>query len=213
MRPQYDAIVVLGYSFNYKWQLPKHLVKRLKLTSNFYKKGLSKKVVVTGNHSIHWDWAKIKVPLRECDVMKDVLMSEGLPSEFVIKECISKDTPGNIFYLKNKILIPNRFSSILIMCASHHKERVNFLCKKILGPDFNFTIQTTPSPGSSNPEFIKHEKNILAEQKEWLKTMPEGEDSWLKDKFYSDSYYQKQILNPRRNRDMEATIVLANLPK
>lgn len=207
---KYDAIVVLGYSFDENWKLPDHLVKRLSLASDHYHKGVANKIIVTGYHSIHWDWENIDVPVRECDLMKTILMDDGVPGADIIQETKSKDTPGNIYYLKKDTLIPLEYKSILLMCATHHLKRVKFLVDKILGSEYEVDFESTVSPGTNNIDFIKHENRILAEQQEWLKDMTDGDHDWLKGKFYSDEYYLEQVDSERRARDMHATINLAN---
>lgn len=207
---KYDAIVVIGYSFDENWELPNHLIDRLKLAAEYYRESVANKIVTTGYHSIHWDWENIDVPVKECDLMRDVLIENGVPDGDVLREAKSKDTPGNIYYLKQDILLPHKFNSVLIMCAAHHLERVKFLVGKILGASYIVDFESTDSPGTNSQSFISHEDRVMSEQREWLKDMPDGDHTWLRGKFYSDEYYSRQIDSQRRKQDMHATINMAN---
>lgn len=172
---KYDAICVLGYTFDETWKLPEHLKKRLVLVADYYKNQIAPLVITTGNHSIHWDWDGIAPPHMESELMRDELIRHGVPEDHIAMETYSKDTPGNIYFLKTKILIPKGIKSILLMCATHHEERVKFLCQKILGNDIDYTIEATYSPGSDNEELVKHEKAILDMQNSWMNNMTDGD--------------------------------------
>jgi len=207
---KYDAIVAIGYSFDENWKLPDHLIDRLKLAAEHYRENVANKIITTGYHSIHWDWENIDVPVKECDLMRDTLIENGVPVGDVLRENKSRDTPGNIYYLKQNILLPHEFNSVLIMCATHHLKRIEFLVGKILGPSYMVDFESTDSPGTNSKSFMRHEDRVLSEQQEWLKDMPDGDHAWLRGRFYSDEYYSRQANSLRRKQDMHATINMAN---
>lgn len=201
----YDAIMVLGYSFDEHGQLPEHLVKRLELAADLWREGTAPRIIVCGLHSVQWDWAHVDVDVRECDLMQHELIMNGVPSHAIIREHWSQDTPGNFYFTKSKVLMPHGMQRVLILCATHHLNRVRFLSKKILGPNYHLDYQATYSPASHNPMAMHRENRILAEQKRWLALMEDGDHNWFKPPFYSDPYYKRHQAEPH-NRKIPAML-------
>ncbi len=196
----YDAIIVLGYSFDEHGQLPEHLMKRLELAADLWKQGAAPRIIVCGLHSVQWDWADVAVDVRECDLMQHELIMNGVPSTNIIREHWSQDTPGNFYFTKTKVLIPHSMHRVLILCATHHLNRVRFLSRKILGPDYHIDYQATYSPASRNPMAMHRENRILREQKHWLALLEDGDHHWFRTNFYTDPYYKKHQVEPHNRK-------------
>ncbi len=196
----YDAIVVLGYSFDEHGHLPQHLIKRLQLVAEQFQQGVAPYIIVLGKHSVQWDWANVDVDVRECDLMQHVLITAGVPSQNIIREHWSQDTPGNFYFTKTKILIPHQMNHVLLVCATHHLRRARFLSQKILGPGYHVDFEATSSAASHNPIAMRRENRILADQKRWLSSMKNGDHTWFKSDFYSDSYYKRQQVEPNHKK-------------
>lgn len=196
----YDAIVVLGSSFDERGNLPEHLLKRLKLVAELHKQGVAPYIIVCGKHSIQWDWADIDVDVRECDLMQEELIRLGVSSTRIQREHWSKDTIGNFYYLKTKLLIPHQMNRILVACATHHLARSKFLSQKILGPGYHVDFQTSYSPATHNPIAMRREHQIIREQKQFLALMEDGDHHWFKPNMYDHPYYLKQQKEPHHRK-------------
>lgn len=192
--------MVLGYSFDEHGQLPAHLIKRLELVADLMKDRVAPRVIVCGLHSVQWDWAEVPVDVRECDLMQHELVMNGVNSHSIIREHWSQDTPGNFYFTKTKVLMPHGMRRILLICATHHLQRARFLAHKILGPEYHVDFQASFSPASHNPIAMHRENRILAEQKQWLALMEDGDHEWFKTNFYSDPYYKKHQAEPHNHK-------------
>lgn len=189
---KYDVIIVPGSGLTKNWSLPDSVTTRLGYVASLYKEKISEKIIVSGKWSINWDIEGKIPPTTEAEEMKKYLVELGVESNDIFKEEESKDTIGNAYFCKIDVLVPNNFSKILIVCADYHLERVEFLFKKILGGKFNIDFQTTPTEKGKDSNLLKIQHEILKVQKKFLNGMKEGDDSFLKGKFYGDPYYKKK---------------------
>ncbi|HUC89509.1 MAG TPA: YdcF family protein [Patescibacteria group bacterium] len=188
----YGAIIVLGSKPNTEtWKFPSHVYTSLDLAAKKYKNGEAPYLIVAGKYALSFDWQNIKQPYRECDKMAEYLISQGVPETVILKEGTSKDTITNILFIKQKILEPHRFRRILLFCASFRKERIAYICQKILGSDYTIEIVTVPEKPK---EIYPDEANTLKRTLEFLEPMSEGDDAFLDGRFYEDDFYHKFIL-------------------
>ncbi len=189
---RYDLIVICGYSFNNKWQLAPHLVKRLKRASILYQEGLAEKIAVCGKWSIHWDFQKIKPRITESSEMKKYLVSQGVPANRIIKESRSKDTIGNLYYLKNIVVRPRKFKKLYFIASDFQIERLRFLVKKIFGPSYSIRFEVVKSDRKTRRNLLAEEKPIVKDQERFLSKMKDGDDAFLRYKLYKNLYYTSQ---------------------
>lgn len=188
----YDAILTLGNGLTGDWELPEIVSLRLKKVADLYFKKISKKIIVSGGWSINWDIEGIKPSTTEAEEMRKVLLSLGVDDEDILKEEWSRDTIGNAYFSKVKIIKPNNFESILVVCSDFHLKRAEFLFRKILDDEYQLDFLTTPTENGKDPKFIQMEDEILGRQKEFLKSMRDGDDNFLQNRLYGDPYYREK---------------------
>lgn len=189
---KYDVILTLGNGLTGNWKLPKIVVSRLKYIVELFKKGKSDKIIVSGKWSINWDIKGIKPPTTEAEEMKKVLLDLGVSSDSIIKEEWSKETIGNAYFTKVKILKPNNFKKLLVVCADFHINRVKLLFGKILGDEYEIEYLTTPTKSIYDKKFMKIQNDILKEQSKFLEKMEIGDDNFLESRLYNDPYYKRK---------------------
>lgn len=184
---QFDLIVVLGAKTDTStWKFPEQLYRCLDRAAELCEQAKAPLIALSGKWTINYDYTGEKQPSRECDMMADYLQAKGFPEDKLVLEGESKDTISNLYYIKNQILIPQAMHKIIFVVASYRVPRLEFLTKRILGPDYECVfeeIEAEPEPG-------QNEKVVIAAQKLFLQPMKDGDDSWLADKFYDGWIYK-----------------------
>ena len=81
---------------------------------------------------------------------------------------------------------------VRIYCADYHEERLRWIYKKIFGPEYSIEICTVETGKMQDSAFIEAQHYAFERQKEFLKSMTEGDDAWLEKRLYNDPYYQSK---------------------
>ncbi|HLL60180.1 MAG TPA: YdcF family protein [Candidatus Nitrosocosmicus sp.] len=189
---KFDLIVSLGSGFTEDWKLPSHVYPRLRQVAELYKQKIAPKVAVCGKWSINWDLENVVPPITESELIKQELIKLGVQEKDIYKEEFSKDTIGNAYFLKTKIIAPKNINSFIVTCADFHLKRVKFLFAKIFTDKYHIEFLTTETDDFKNPDFMKMQDEILDRQNKFLENMRQGDDSFLASKLYSDPYYLKK---------------------
>ena len=189
------------------WQFPSHIYNSLDRAIDLYKQKFISLIVVSGKWTINFDVLHIKQPFKESDKMADYLIAKGIPSQAILRESESKDTISNIYYLKRKIFKPMGLINLLFIAAEPRLQRIEFLCQKILGPDYELRYEAV---NFAPDEVSLNEKLTLARQAAFLKPMTAGNDKWLDGKFYTGPYYNNVRKRVLKRASTEPLIYLAN---
>ncbi len=187
---KYDLIAVLGYRFEEGWRLPQHVTPRLQTVANLFLKGAATHIAVCGKWSLYWDNHKIIPPTTEAEEMKKILTRYGIPFNSVIKEEWSKDTIGNAYFLKKRIVEKMKHKTILVVCADFHKQRAEFIFKKVFGCRYNLDFLATETNICKDDRCKSSVERLFNKQKEYLSNMKDGQDEFLKGKLYEDNFFR-----------------------
>lgn len=188
----YDVILTLGNGLTEDWKLPDIVSSRLKKIADLYFQKVAPKIIVCGRWSINWDIKGITPPTTEAEEMKKALSNFNVPDQDILKEEWSRDTIGNAYFAKIKIIKPHNFKTILVVCSDFHLKRARFLFKKVFNDEYRMDFLTTPTENSKNPEFMQMEEDVLERQKNFLQEMKDGDDSFLQTRLYEDPYYREK---------------------
>lgn len=188
----YDVILTLGNGLTGKWKLPDIVSSRLKKIADLYFQKVAPKIIVCGRWSINWDIKGITPSTTEAEEMKKALLSFNIPGQDILKEEWSRDTIGNAYFAKVKIVKPNNFKTILIVCSDFHLKRAQFIFQKIFNNEYQIDFMTTPTENGKDPKFMQMEDGVLGRQKKFLSEMKDGDDVFLEMRLYSDPYYQEK---------------------
>jgi len=134
----YDVAIVLGTGIKKDGSLPDSCLSNLKTAISLYKDKSVGKLIFSGK----WAWNCIFTPpLTEAAAMKQIAMSRNVPESDIFFEDESITTFSNLCNIKEKILIPNNFKKIALICISDIvKERNDINLKNVLGPDYTYEI-------------------------------------------------------------------------
>ncbi len=187
LEPAHDAIVVLATQPDTEtWEFPKQIYECLDKAAKLFKAGKAPFIITSGDRSISIVSRGLKQPFKECDKLADYLVEQAIPSSKILREGESRDSISNLYYLKTNFFIPRKTRNILFVVADFRIPRLEFLCKRILGPDYKVTF--VPISAEVGPSY--NERHTMKIQKEFLEPMKDGEHGWLNDKFYDSSMYK-----------------------
>lgn len=191
--PKYDLIVVLGYELERDWRLPKHVLPRLREVAKLYKDGIAGKIATVGKWSLNYERSKVRPPITESRANKEELMELGVPGKDILTEEDSLDTMGNAYYLKTKVRARYPFKKMLVVGADFHIKRVRFIFDKVFGKGYEIDYLGTPSEKAKDKRFVAAQKSILESQKEFLREMKAGDDTFLASRLYSDPFFKEYV--------------------
>lgn len=189
----YDVAIVLGTGIKQDGSLPDSCLSNLKTAVKLYKDKLVSKLIFSGK----WAWnCKFTPPTTEAIAMKHIAISRNVPENDIFIEDESLTTVSNLCRIKEKILIPNSYQRIILVCISDIvKDRNEYNLKMVLGPDYVYEIIMADSVYS--PEKYEELKNIeidkLIDCKNFYIDIVPGDHQTILER--SDSDLQKNYIN------------------
>lgn len=186
--------IVSGYGFvdDSFTTMPDYSYDLLWLASNDLNSGSISHIIVAGGWSINYDLAGITPTHTEAQLMKHHLVKRlSVSSSLVIEEDSSRDTIGNAYFSKLRVMKLQE-NTIQVYCADFHKTRTQYIYSKVYGPTFNIFLQTCQTDIFNDRESMRAQELAFERQKQFLKPMIDGDHSWLSNKLYSDSYYVRK---------------------
>ena len=164
IKENYDAILVLGAGL--KNGKPSPVLKdRLDTAYEAYIKGASSKIIVSGDHG--------RKNYDEVNVMKDYLISKGVPSDDIFMDHAGFSTYDTIYRAKEIFLC----DKVLIITQKFHIFRSLYIAKKL---DLEAEgVSATLRHYSEETKFELRE--ILARDKDFVKTIFKPKPKYLGD--------------------------------
>lgn len=194
---QYDLVVVLGQRFTSHWHLRRDLEQRLNVAVKLYEAGRAQNIIVCGRWTIWFDWLGVRPAITEARLMRAYLIRHHVPAKAIYMEQHSKDTIGNLYYLKLFLSHHRNLHHLLIICADQHAPRVQFLVKKFFGASPFVQLLAVPST-SVHKRIRRHEAAILRAQQLFLAPVRDGHVEDLQHHLYTRRYYRLQAQTVER---------------
>jgi uncharacterized SAM-binding protein YcdF (DUF218 family) len=193
-----DLIIVLGLQLDSNWQLRQDIKNRLDKVIEYHKQNPKVKILVSGRYSISFDWMGIKPKALECVLMKDYLVREGVPKKLITMESKAKDTIGNAYYTKQYVKKWSRYKSILIVCSTQHKKRVELLFSKFYGPNYDIHYLTFKAQKFTCDELTENKE--IQDLQQLLSNVRHGCDEDFKNQLYKNRFYSRsRLVNNQAN--------------
>lgn len=117
---KYDAIVVLGASVQADGTPSNMLIDRLRGAVELYKKGVSEKIVVSGDRSVENDYDEVAS-------MKKYCVDNGVPASDIIIDGEGYSTYESMYNAVKKL----NLKSIIILTQKYHSYRAVFIARKL----------------------------------------------------------------------------------
>lgn len=186
---KFDCIIVLANEMDENGNLNSESISRIKLACDSYFKNLAEVLVTCG-----WDYRNDS-DLFIADAMKSYAMGLGVPANNILTETNSRDTVGDAFFTKQKILKPNKWENLLIITSDYHVERTSKIFQFIYGNDYNIEVMGAGCFDSDKKQ-LSEKKSIEAFNNTFANTIS-GDDSQIYDAlsskhpFYNGTIYPK----------------------
>jgi uncharacterized SAM-binding protein YcdF (DUF218 family) len=182
MKEKKDVIIVMGGNVTKKGNVPQVATERVKLAAELFKKGLAKKIIVSGKWSLSEKKPQVTT---EAESMKKLLIKLGIPKKVIIKEDRAMDSIGNAYFSK-KIIDKHNFKKIIVVPSDFSAKRVKWIFNKFYGKKYKIKIQASDGleRGRELKRKLKHDDEILQMTKEWMKNVNSQKEL--------DSFFRKE---------------------
>ena len=170
-----DAIVVLGGGVEADGSLTWPSCTRTALAAELFRNAVAPRVILSGRCGL----AQFpEPPISEAAAMADLALILGVPRTAMLLEEESRDTLGNAYFTRMRLLEPNGWRRIRVITSDFHLSRAAWVFRKILGAEYDYSFVSAFS-GLSASELIPlvlRECRISIFLNEWLEAVQEGDD-------------------------------------
>lgn len=167
-----DVIVVIGCPVTLSSHFVEAFRKRVVLTSDLLKNGVSPIVICSGKYAYR---LKENPPEKtESEEMAQMLIENGISKDTIFLENESTDTASNAYYVK-EILSRNGWKSLILITSKVHSERARFWFEKILGPQYAVEMRTTDDAFTDDMALAHSEEEKIRKYSHLLKDIPSGD--------------------------------------
>src|SRR5687767_13318272 len=112
MNYKYEVAIVLAGGVNPNKALPPIPKARVDMGISLFKDRKVPYLIFSGHFSF---FSSNHLSLSESQAMKDYAISQGVPTDRIISEDESKDTLGNAYFTKVKIVVPKGWKKLVII--------------------------------------------------------------------------------------------------
>lgn len=172
-----DAIVVLGGGVGPGGSLPLVARARVERAVEVFQGGIAPRMIMSGLCGLMQPVPEVS----EAAAMAAYAVELGVPRQALLLEEESRDTLGNAYFTRERLLEPNGWSSIRVVTSDFHLSRAAWVFRKVLGGRYDFSFVSAAS-GFSPRELIDRaveECRILIFLNEWLQALEEADDAAL----------------------------------
>lgn len=146
-----DAIIVLSHSLTPQRELTEESRLGVDTGLEILAKGGAKYIVMNGgpgrfSENDHGLYVPRGTHPVHSEAMAQYAMQRGVPKEKIAIQDFSSDTVGESYFVKEMVLLPNRFLENVIISSDYNMPRVREIYAKILGDLFKtdyLGVQTT----------------------------------------------------------------------
>lgn len=137
---KYDAILVFGRGVYKDGSTSESAKSTVEEAVKLYDSGQSDKIIFSGKWTYTLDYIP---PNTEARAMADHAITLGLPKKAILLEEEAYTTVTNVYFIKNKFLIPNNWTRVALVSVYPLGQRALWTLELILGPDYNCELINT----------------------------------------------------------------------
>ncbi len=142
-------IIVLGQSLEENGQPSQTLLNRVNGTVSYYNNNTNLSTSVT---IIPTGGDPAKVGITEAQVMKNLLVNQGVPTEDILLEVMAQNTMENAYYCVD-LLEDNNASVVALLTSDFHMPRASYIFDAVFNNlTDNITVNNTISVDSGLPK-------------------------------------------------------------
>ena len=164
---KYDAILALGRGIKPDGSLPDSAQAVVKTACKLFDANVAPRIIISGKWSRRYEYVP---PQTEASAMKRLALAMGVQPEAIIIEEEAMDTISNLYFVKIKLLLPNKWNKILLLVVAPQDKRPPFLARYILGSDFRCDIRQIDFefPSEKREEFDREEVQKLSKLQQFF---------------------------------------------
>lgn len=177
-----DAVIVLSHKIDSNGKLSKEYKKRLDKGIELVLDKKANYIILCGERA-------------DKDV-KNYAINKGIKSNKILTQTESRDTIGEAFCTKKRVLAPRNLRDIIVVSSDYHiRYRAALIFDFILGKNFNVEYIGAKSGKLNNPQVIEDQMNSLATfLKTFYKTSAENDEEIEKTILKNQDLYKNQDL-------------------
>ena len=175
----HDAIIVLGKGISVEGELPDIARQHVRMGASLYAVAPAP-IIMSGAYGLFEP-----PPLRtEAMAMREYALQLCIPHDQIIVEEESRDTIGNAWFTKTRIVGPRNWRSLILVTADYHMDRALWIFRKVYGP--MFTVRPDSVPMDEGAAHAETEKRFLAMAVALLGDIPDGDDTALATRIHEE---------------------------
>jgi len=170
-----DVLIVPGGGIDKYGRLKPTSLQRVDKAVELFKEGVTEYVIFSGAWSFMYTY---KPPVTEARAMQEYAITNGIPYDKILLDEESRDTIGNAYFPKVRIIKPRGWRNVMVVTSEFHLKRTQYVFEKVFGPDYNlkFTAVTSALPQDMFTHIINIEKNNLELTRQKIGEIPAGDD-------------------------------------
>ena len=189
------VIAVLGNGFTLEGTPPNHVLSGLNKAAEMYHNAPKDEKPISGvwGQWSFWHRRGTPPPTTESEAGAKYLSEQGVAEEHILKIPNSgQDTVGAGLTFE-RFVRENRIRNVTIICADFHRERVEYIFKRILGDMYHVEFVETKGPFEGRELELQKAKqrNLLHEQIPFLEHLLQNPH--LVEHMYELPYYTRQL--------------------
>ena len=171
-----EAIIVLARGIEQDGTLSLDTLARVRKAVELYETDQSPTVVMSGKWSFHLTTTPVT---SEAVAMKQYAATLGVSADAILVELESMDTIGNAYFTKKLVVEPRGWKHSTVVASDDHIPRVEYLFKKIYGPDYNLSFRADDRAitAKQHKQELDHEIQSMSITLEWLDPIQDGDDA------------------------------------
>src|SRR4051812_41765975 len=126
-----DAIIVLGKGIREDGTLPEIAWQHVRMGVDLYSAAPAP-IIMSGAYGLF----EQHPACTEASAMREFAMELGVPDERIIVEEESRDTIGNAWFTKTRIVARRNWRRLVLVTSDYHMARAFWIFSKIYGPKF-----------------------------------------------------------------------------
>ncbi len=196
-----DAIMILGGGISQDGTLKQTTINRLEKGLELFNQEVAENIILSGKYSSDLDYTPVTTEAR---AMARYLEEKGVPADKIYLEEESKDTIGNAYFTKIKILEPKNWRNIVVVTSDFHIPRAKYIFRKVLGDGYKVTFVGAPTGFSYEKleDLLEEERRVFNLIKSWIDDIPDGDDEAFKKFIFNvhPAYAHHEVVKTSQNR-------------
>lgn len=167
-----DAIIVLGKGISDDGALPEIARQHIRTGVDLYSVAPCP-IIMSGAYGLF----EQQPTCTEASAMRKYAIELGISDERIIVEEESRDTIGNAWFTKTRIVAPSNWRRLVLVTSDYHMARAFWIFSKVYGP--RYSLRSAPVLTNEGAARADTEQRFLEMARALLDDVPDGDDALL----------------------------------